>query len=92
MAIPADCTIYMSATAARIAAKAYKITVEDGLYGIMTVAYVIVTHPAIVVPLVVRIERVLRVVYPGWGFGRMRQEVMTIFLSFGTAGLIRRGH
>jgi len=82
--------LYVSAAATRIAAKAYKITTEDGLHGTMTMAYVIVTHPAIVVPSVVNIEGVLRVAYPGWGFGRVRQEVVTIFLSFGKAGLIRR--
>jgi len=80
--MPADRTIYVSATATRIAAKAYKITVEDGLHGTMTVAYMIVTYSAIVVALVVRIERVLRVACPGWGFGRVRQEVVTIFLKF----------
>jgi hypothetical protein len=91
MAMPADRIIYVSAVATRIAAKAYNITVEDGLHGTMLVAYVIVTHPAIAVPSVVKTERVLRVVYPGRGFGRVRQEVVTIFLRFGTAGLKRRG-
>lgn len=86
----ADRTISVS-VATRIAAKVYKITAEGGLHGTMTVAYMLETQPAIVVPSVVRIERVLRVAYPGWGFGRVRQEVVTIFLSFRTAGLIRRG-
>jgi hypothetical protein len=81
----------VSAGPTRIAAKVYKITTEDGLHGTMTVAYVIEIHPAIVVPSVVKIERVLRVAYSDWGFGRVRQEIVTIFQSFGTAGLIRRG-
>jgi hypothetical protein len=79
------------AAATGVAAKAYKITAEDGLHGMMRRAYVIVTHCAIVVPLVVRIERVFRVADPGGGFGRVRQEVVTIILSLGTAGLITRG-
>jgi hypothetical protein len=91
MAMPADRIIYVSAAATGIAAKAYKITIEDGLHGTMTVAYVIVTHPAIVVPSVVRIERVFKVADPGGGFGRVRQEVVTIILSLGTAGLITKG-
>jgi len=88
--MPADRTIYVSAAATTITVET-KITVEDGLHGTITVAYVIATHPAIVVASVVRIEPVLRGAYPGWAFGRVRQEVVTIFLSFGMAGLIRRG-
>jgi len=90
MAMSADRTTSASA-ATGIAVKAYKITTKDGLHGTMTVEYVVVTHAAIVAPPVVRIERVLRVACLGWGFGRVRRENVTIFPSFRTAGLIRRG-
>jgi len=60
MAIPADRTTSASA-ATGIAVKAYKITTKDRLHGTMTVAYVVVTHAAIIAPSVVRIERVLKV-------------------------------
>ena len=90
MVILADCTISVSAIT-RITVKAYKITIKDRLYRTMTVEYVVVTYAAIVAPLVIRIKWVLRVAYLGWGFRRMRRENITIFLSFRTARLIRRG-
>jgi len=90
MAMSADCIISVS-TVTGIAVKAYKITIKDGLHGMMTVEYVVVTYAAIVAPLVVRIEWVLRVACLGWGFRRIRWENVTIFLSFRTARLIRRG-
>jgi len=55
MAMSANCTTSMSAVT-RIIVKTYKITIKDGLHGTMTVEYVVVTHAAIVVPLVVRIK------------------------------------
>jgi len=60
MAMSADYTISVSAVTG-IIIKAYKITIKDGLYGTMTVEYVVVTHVAIMAPLVIRIKRVLRV-------------------------------
>lgn len=70
MAMSANCTISASAIT-RIAVKAYKITIKDRLYRTITVEYVVVTYAAIVAPLVIRIERVLRVACLGWGFGRI---------------------
>jgi len=64
MAMSADCIISVS-TVTRIVVKAYKITTKDGLYGTITVEYVVVTHATIVVLLVVRIKQVLRVAYLG---------------------------
>ena len=88
MAMAADRTINVSG--ATIAAKANNIIAEAGLHGTMTVAYAIVTHSAIVVLSAVRIERVLRVACSGGGFGRVRQEVVAISPSIGTAGLMKR--
>jgi len=51
----ADCTIFVS-TVIGIIIKTYKITTKDGLYGTMTVEYVVVTHAAIMAPPVVRIK------------------------------------
>ena len=68
MAMSADYTISVSAVTG-IIIKAYKITIKDGLYGTMTVEYVVVTYAAIVVLLVVKIKWVLRVVCLDWGFG-----------------------
>jgi len=64
MAMLADCTISVSIVT-RIIIKAYKITTKDGLHGIMTVEYVVVTYAAIIAPLVIRIKQVLRVVCLG---------------------------
>jgi len=60
MAILANYTTSASATT-RIIVKAYKITTKDGLYGTMTVEYIVVTYAAIIAPPVIRIKRVLRV-------------------------------
>lgn len=59
---------------------------EDGLHGTMTV----VTQPAIVVPSVVRIERVLRLAYR-IRFWTCATGSCGYFSRFGTVGLIRRG-
>jgi hypothetical protein len=90
MAMPADRIIYVSAVTTGITDKAYKITIKNKLHGTMTVAYVIVIHSAIMVPSVVRIERVFKVADPGGGFKRVRQKIVTIILSLGTARLITK--
>ena len=64
MAMLADCIISASAVT-RIVVKAYKITIKDGLYRTMTIEYIVVTHAAIIAPLVIRIKQVLRVAYLG---------------------------
>jgi len=60
----ANHTISISTTT-RIIIKTYKITIKDGLHGTITVEYVVITHAAIIAPLVIRIKQVLRVAYLG---------------------------
>lgn len=89
-AVSADRTTYVSVAAIGVAATAHGITMEDGLHGMMSVAYTIVTRSVTVVLSVVRIELVLKLLCRGWGFGHVQLEVVAIFPSFGTAGVVRR--
>jgi hypothetical protein len=72
-----------------VAGEVHKIISKDGLHGMICMAYVMGIHHAIVVRLVVKIERVSRVVCLVSGFGRVRQDIANTFLGFEMAGLMR---
>jgi len=88
MAMSAGHTIYVDR--ANVTAEADQMVKKAGLHGMMTVAYAIVTHAAIVVLSAVRTEQVLRRAGSGWGFGRVPQDIVAITPSIRTAGLTER--
>lgn len=63
IAILVNYTIYISITIIRVAATVYSITIEDRLYGIISVVYIIVTYSMTIILLVVRTKLVLKLLY-----------------------------
>ena len=84
MAMPGGITINVFNP--NVLGRIHKIIPEDGLHGMIRMAYIMGILYAIVARSVVRIEPVSIVVCPVSGFGRVRREIANTLLEFETVG------